>query len=34
LGSRWSNIPNVIGTLKSRYMTYSNMFDCITLARV
>jgi hypothetical protein len=30
LGYRWSAITHLTGTIEGRYMTYSNMFDCIT----
>jgi hypothetical protein len=34
LGYRWTRITNVTGTIKCRYMTYSNAFDCITSTQV
>jgi hypothetical protein len=32
LGYRSTNIMNITGTLNSLYMTYTNVFDCITSA--
>jgi hypothetical protein len=34
LDHRWLKITHLIGTIEARYMTYSNMFDCITSEQV
>jgi hypothetical protein len=34
LGYHWSWITHVTGTIKDRYMMYSNVFDCITSTQV
>jgi hypothetical protein len=34
LGYCWMRITNVIGTVEGHYMTYSNVFDCITSRQV
>jgi hypothetical protein len=31
---RWQNIVNVTDTMKTRYMMYTNAFDCITQKQV
>jgi hypothetical protein len=30
LAYRWQNITNITGSMTGRYMTYTNVFDCIT----
>jgi hypothetical protein len=34
LGYHWLRITHVTGTIKGRYMMYSNAFDCITSTQV
>jgi hypothetical protein len=34
LDFRWTRITNITGTIQGRYMTYSNVFDCINSTQV
>jgi hypothetical protein len=34
LGYQWSKTTHLTGTIEGRYMTYSNVFDCITSGQV